>query len=131
MPQINYPVTSPYIRNGGRIINTSTGFTRVAAPMQSIYAASKGALETLTLALAPHFASKGVTINAVRPGITATDMNKEMRSTSEGLAQAAVLSAFNRVGTTEDVADVVAFLASEEARWITGQFIDVTGGSRL
>ena len=129
MPQINYPVTSPYIRNGGRIINTSTGFTRVAAPMQSIYAASKGALETLTLALAPHVASKGVTINAVRPGITAT--NKEMRSTSEGLAQAAALSAFNRVGTTEDVADVVAFLASEEARWITGQFIDVTGGSRL
>jgi len=122
---------SPYIRNGGRIINTSTGFTRVAAPMQAIYAASKGALETLTLALAPHFASKGVTINAVRPGITATDMNKEMRSTPEGLAAAAALSAFNRVGTTEDIADVVAFLASEEARWITGHYIDATGGSRL
>ena len=122
---------SPYIRNGGRIVNISTGFTRVAAPMQSIYAASKGAIETLTLALAPHFAAKGVTINAVRPGITATDMNKEMRSTPEGLAQAAALSAFNRVGRTEDVADVVTFLASEEARWITGDFIDVTGGSRL
>ncbi|WP_455662067.1 SDR family NAD(P)-dependent oxidoreductase [Pradoshia sp.] len=122
---------SPFIRNGGRIINTSTGFTRVAAPMQSIYAASKGALETLTLALAPHFASKGVTVNAVRPGITATDMNKEMRSTPEGLAQAAALSAFNRVGTTEDIADIVVFLASEEARWITGHNIDATGGSRL
>ena len=122
---------SPFIRDGGRIINISTGFTRVAAPMQSIYAASKGAVETLTLALAPHFASKGVTINAVRPGITATDMNKEMRSTPEGLAQAAALSAFNRVGTTKDVADVVMFLASEEARWITGHFIDATGGSRL
>jgi len=122
---------SPYMPNGGRIINISTGFTRVAAPMHAIYAASKGALETLTLALAPHFAAKGVTVNAVRPGTTATDMTKEMRSTPEGLAQAAALSAFNRVGTTKDIADIVAFLASEEARWITGDFIDATGGSRL
>ena len=122
---------SPYIRNGGRIINISTGFTRVAAPTHTIYSAAKGAVETLTLALAPYFAPKGVTVNAVRPGITATDMNKEMRSTPEGLAAAASLSAFNRVGTTEDVADVVAFLASEEARWVTGHIMDATGGSRL
>ncbi|PWU70411.1 SDR family NAD(P)-dependent oxidoreductase [Gracilibacillus dipsosauri] len=122
---------SPFLRNGGRIINISTGFTRVAAPMNTIYAASKGAIDTLTLALAPHFASKGVTVNAVAPGITATDMNKEMRSTPEGLAQAAAFSAFSRVGTTDDVADIVAFIASEEARWITGQVIDASGGSRL
>ena len=122
---------SPYLRNGGRIINISSGFTRVAAPSHTIYSAAKGAVETLTLALAPHYAAKGVTVNAVRPGITATDMNKEMRSSPEGLAGAAALSAFNRVGTTEDVADVVAFLASEEARWVTGHIMDATGGSRL
>ena len=122
---------SPFIREGGRIINISTGFTRVAAPTHTIYSAAKGAVETLTLALAPHFAAKGVTVNAVRPGITATDMNKEMRSTPEGLAGAAALSSFNRVGTTEDVADVVAFLASREARWVTGHIMDATGGSRL
>nr|WP_256253318.1 SDR family oxidoreductase [Paenibacillus sp. UNC496MF] len=104
---------------------------RVAGPMHTIYPTSKGAVETLTLALAPHFASKGITVNAIRPGITATDMNKDMLATPEGLAGAASMSAFGRGGTTEDVADVVAFVASEEARWITGQFIDATGGTRL
>ena len=122
---------SPFIREGGRIINISTGFTRVAGPMHTIYSASKGAIDTLTLALAPHFASRGITINAVAPGITATDMNVDMLATPEGRAGAAALSAFSRVGTTEDVADVVAFIASEEARWITGQVIDASGGSRL
>ena len=87
---------SPFIRDGGRIINISSGITRVADPSRSVYAASKGAIESLTLSLAPYFASKGVTVNAVRPGITATDMNTEMRSTPEGLAGAAAVSAFNR-----------------------------------
>ena len=122
---------SPFIRNDGRIINISTGFTRVAAPSHTIYATSKGALETLTLALAPHFAAKGITVNAVRPGTTATDMNKDWLAIPEAHAQAAAMSAFGRVGITEDVADVVVFVASEEARWITGQFIDANGGSRL
>jgi 3-oxoacyl-[acyl-carrier protein] reductase len=124
-------VASAFIRNGGRIINISTGFTRVAAPSHTIYAASKGAIETLTLALAPHFAAKGITVNAIRPGTTATDMNKDWLAIPEAHAEAAAMSAFGRVGNTKDVADVVAFVASEEARWITGQFIDATGGSRL
>ncbi|MGG3456801.1 SDR family NAD(P)-dependent oxidoreductase [Paenibacillus rhizolycopersici] len=122
---------SPFMRNGGRIINISTGFTRVAGPMQTIYSASKGGVETLTLALAPHFAAKGITVNAVRPGVTATDMNKDWLAIPESHAEAASMSAFGRVGTTKDVADIVAFLASEEARWVTGQFIDATGGTRL
>ncbi|MHA2858129.1 SDR family NAD(P)-dependent oxidoreductase [Paenibacillus lautus] len=121
----------PFIRNGGRIINISTGFTRVAGPTHSIYSASKGAIETLTLALAPLYAAKGITVNAVRPGTTATDMNKDWLANPEAHAEAASMSAFGRVGTTKDVADVVAFVASEEARWITGQFIDATGGTRL
>ena len=122
---------SPFIRNSGRIINISTGFTRVAGPTHTIYSASKGAIETLTLALAPLFGSKGITVNAVRPGTTATDMNKDWLSSPEAQAQVASMSAFGRVGTTEDVADVVVFVASEEARWITGQFIDATGGTML
>ncbi|MCK8487077.1 SDR family oxidoreductase [Paenibacillus sp. MBLB2552] len=130
-PYFLIQAASPFIRNGGRIINISTGFTRVAGPMQTIYSASKGAVETLTLALAPHFAAKGITVNAVRPGVTATDMNKDWLALPEAHAEAASMSAFGRVGTTEDVADIVAFIASEEARWVTGQFIDATGGTRL
>ncbi|WP_279538821.1 SDR family oxidoreductase [Paenibacillus agricola] len=61
----------------------------------------------------------------------ATDMNKDWLAIPEAHAQAASMSAFGRVGTTKDIADVVAFVASEEARWITGQFIDATGGTRL
>jgi len=101
------------------------------APYFLTQAASKGAIETLTLALAPHFASKRITVNAVRPGVTATDMNKDWLADPEIYAGASSMSAFGRIGTTKDVADIVVFLSSEEARWITGQFVDATGGSRL
>ncbi|MFE5321921.1 SDR family NAD(P)-dependent oxidoreductase, partial [Paenibacillus sp. NPDC056579] len=122
---------SPFIRNGGRIINISTGFTRVAGPTHSAYSAAKGAIETLSLALAPHFGSRGITVNAVRPGTTDTDMNKDWLAIPEAHAAAAAMTAFGRVGTTKDVADVIVYVASEEARWITGQYIDATGGTRL
>ncbi|WJH31063.1 SDR family oxidoreductase [Paenibacillus sp. CC-CFT742] len=81
--------------------------------------------------MAPHFAAKGITVNAVRPGVTATDMNKDWLADPAVYAVAASKSALGRIGTTEDVADIVVFLASEEARWITGQFIDATGGFQL
>jgi NAD(P)-dependent dehydrogenase (short-subunit alcohol dehydrogenase family) len=119
------------IRNNGRIINISTGFTRIAAPTHPAYAASKGALETLTLALAPEFAARGITVNAVLPGVTETDMNAEWLASPEARAGAEALSVFSRVGRAEDVADVIAFLASHDARWTTGQMIDATGGARI
>lgn len=118
------------IRNDGRIINVSTGFTRVAAPTHPAYAASKGALETLTLALAPDFASRGITVNAVMPGVTETDMNAEWLAT-DARAGAEAMSVFSRVGQPADVADVIAFVASNDARWTTGQSIDATGGARI
>lgn len=120
-----------HIRDNGRIINISTGFTRIAAPTHPAYAASKGALETLTLALAPEFASRGITVNAVLPGVTETDMNAEWLASPDARAGAEALSVFSRVGRAEDVADVILFLASHEARWTTGQMIDATGGARI
>ncbi len=120
-----------HIRDNGRIINISTGFTRVAAPTHPAYAASKGAIETLTLALAPAFGPRGVTVNAVMPGVTETDMNAAWITVPEARAGAEAMSVFSRVGQPADVADVVTFLASHEARWMTGQVLDATGGTRL
>lgn len=120
-----------HIRDNGRIINISTGFTRVAAPTHPAYAASKGAVETLTLALAPEFGRRGITVNTVMPGVTETAMNASWITIPEARAQAEALSVFSRVGQPNDVADIIAFLASDEARWTTGQVIDATGGTRL
>lgn len=120
-----------HIRDNGRIINVSTGFTRIAAPSHPAYAASKGALETLALALAPEFAPRGITVNTVMPGVTDTDMNAAWLAIPEARAGAEAASVFSRVGQPADVADVIAFLASHEARWTTGQVIDATGGARI
>lgn len=120
-----------HIRDNGRIINISTGFTRVAAPTHPAYAASKGALETLTLALAPEFGRRGITVNAVMPGVTETDMNAEWITIPEARAGAEAMSVFSRVGQVADVADIIAFVASNDARWTTGQALDATGGARL
>lgn len=124
-------ILADHIRDNGRIINISTGFTRVAAPTHPAYAASKGALETLTLALAPEFGPRGITVNAVMPGFTETDMNAAWMAVPEARAGAEAVSVFSRVGQPADVADIIAFVASNEARWTTGQMIDATGGARL
>jgi len=120
-----------HIRDNGRIINVSTGFTRIAAPTHPAYAASKGALDTLSLALAPAFAQRGITVNAVMPGVTETDMNAAWLADPDARAGAEGMSVFSRVGTPADVADVITFLASNDSRWTTGQVIDATGGARI
>ncbi len=120
-----------HIRDHGRIINVSTGFTRIAAPTHPLYAASKGALETLTLALAPEFGRRGITVNTVMPGVTDTDMNADWLAGAEARAGAEAMSVFSRVGQPADVADIIALVASNEARWATGQVFDATGGARI
>ncbi|MEU7295745.1 SDR family oxidoreductase [Streptomyces exfoliatus] len=118
------------LRDGGRIINISSGVTKVAFPGMTSYAASKGAVEVLTLTLAQTLGSRGITVNAVSPGTIETDIHPWMADAA-AKAHAAGFSVFDRVGQPEDVADVVGFLASDDARWITGQNIDASGGSGL
>ncbi|MBC3840803.1 SDR family oxidoreductase [Streptacidiphilus sp. 4-A2] len=118
------------LRDGGRIINISSGVTRIAIPHISAYAMTKGALETLTLALAEQLGPRGITVNSVAPGFTFTEINPTLQN-QQVLAAAASASAFNRVGRPSDIADVVAFVAGDDARWVTGQCLDATGGAHL
>jgi NAD(P)-dependent dehydrogenase (short-subunit alcohol dehydrogenase family) len=120
----------PLLRDGGRIVNISSMGTRAAYPEMSVYAPAKAGLEALTLLLASDLGARGITVNAVLPGATATDMNTRARDPdiSRTIAQTIALG---RVGQPEDIADIVAFLASHEGRWVTGQSIDATGGQRL
>lgn len=122
--------TLPFLRDQGRIVNISSMGTRAAYPEMSVYAPAKAGLEALTLLLAGELGERGITINAVLPGATATDLNARARDPEQSKLIAKTI-ALGRVGQPDDIADIVAFLASNEGRWITGQSIDATGGQRL
>lgn len=120
------------LRDNGRVINISSGVTRIAAPSMVTYSMTKGALNTLTLTLAKQLGARGITVNAVAPGIVDVDSNAAwLRDDPEQLAFWGSFSPFGRVGQPADIADVVAFLASPDSRWVTGQYIDATGGAHL
>ena len=119
-----------HMRRGGRIVNVSSMGTRAAYPVMAIYAPAKAGLEALTLLLAAHLGPRGITVNAVLPGATATDFHPGA-SHPEQSKEIAKSIALGRVGQPEDIADVIAFLASERGRWVTGQKIDTSGGQRI
>ncbi|MGD8504106.1 MAG: SDR family oxidoreductase [Syntrophobacterales bacterium] len=116
-----------HMREGGRIINLSSTVTRLMLPSYGIYSASKGAVEQITRVLAKELGERGITVNAVSPGPTDTELFRAGK-TDEQITTMAQMAAFGRLGQVEDIADVVAFLASEEARWISGQNIRANGG---
>ena len=120
-------VIRPFMRaRFGRIVNVSSVVAQMGNPGQTNYAASKGGIEALTRSLAQEVGSRGITVNAVAPGFIETDMT---RSLSEGVAS--LLRAripLGRLGSVDDVARTVRFLASEDAAYITGQVIHVNGG---
>ncbi|NUR43833.1 MAG: SDR family oxidoreductase [Streptomyces sp.] len=119
------------LRDGGRVINISSGLARTAAmPNNMAYAMTKGALDVFSRDLSKVLGPRSITVNSVAPGIIATDNTHELlHASEEAWAQAAAYSALGRVGEPADVADVVAFLASDAGRWVTGSWVDATGGS--
>jgi len=111
------------LRDGGRIIVITTGGVKMLIPGNALYLGSKGALDQFVRTAAQEVGKRNITVNAVLPGYTDTDLLPE-----RDRKVAAGASPFKRVGEPEDIADVVAFLASSEARWITGQEIGAGGG---
>lgn len=121
----------PLLRDGGRVINVSSGVTRVAFPDAIAYAMTKGAVDVLTRTLAKSLGERDITVNAVLPGVVDTDKNATWLSNVDAVRAVSAETALHRPGVPADVADVVAFLASDDSRWVTAALIDTTGGYRL
>lgn len=121
----------PRLRTGGRIINISSMVTQAAYPGCLAYAMSKAALNAMTLSLATELGPRGITVNGVAPGATDTELTGPLLSDPATVTALENSAALGRIGKPEDIADVVAFLASDDARWVTGQLIEASGGTHL
>ncbi len=111
---------------GGRIINIASALAYRPIPTSSVYSASKAAVVTLTHAFAKELGPRGITVNAVAPGVIRTDMTESILV--ERGAQILAMTPLARIGETDDIAGIVTFLASPEAGWITGRTIIADGG---
>jgi len=122
----------PILNDGGRIVNISTGLARFTTPGFAVYASLKGAIETLTKYMAKELGSRGIAVNVVAPGAIETDFGGGMvRDNAQMNQHIAQTTALGRVGVPDDIGGVVAFLCTEEARWINAQRIEVSGGVNL
>jgi NAD(P)-dependent dehydrogenase (short-subunit alcohol dehydrogenase family) len=120
------------INNGGRIVNLSTGLARFSMPGMSAYASMKGAIETLTKYMAKELGARGIAVNVVAPGAIETDFGGgTVRDNPHVNEHIAGITALGRVGHADDIGGVVAFLCTEDAKWINAQRIEVSGGMNL
>lgn len=119
----------PLMNDGGGVVNVSSGLTRVSAPGSSAYASMKSAVETFTRYLAKELGPQGIRANVIAPGAVMTDFgNAHLRSNPELQQYISNLTALGRPGVAEDIGGVAAFLCTEDARWVNGQRIEVSGG---
>jgi NAD(P)-dependent dehydrogenase (short-subunit alcohol dehydrogenase family) len=119
----------PILNNGGGIVNVSSGLTRVSFPGSSPYACMKGAVEVFTRYLAKELGAKGIRANVIAPGAVTTEFNgAHLRKNEQLMASVSSITALGRPGVAEDIGGVVAFLCTEDARWVNGQRIEVSGG---
>ncbi|WP_142684900.1 SDR family oxidoreductase [Chitinophaga polysaccharea] len=115
------------LANNGSVINFSTSVNRIMLPAYATYVATKAAVEQLTRVFSKEVGARGINVNSVSPGPTDTELFTNGKS-EELIARLASLSAFNRIGEPHDIARVVVFLASDDAKWINAQNIGVNGG---
>lgn len=121
----------PFLNDGGSIINLSSGLTRFSNDGYAAYASMKGAIDTLTKYMAKEFSAKKIRVNVIAPGAIETDFGGGVRDNQELNAMIANQTALGRVGLPEDIGSVVAFLVSDEAKWINAQRIEVSGGIHI
>ena len=116
-----------HLKQGGRIINITSGIVRARVAGSAVYAGSKAAVEAFTRCVAAELGPRGITVNSLAPGPTESDM---LQTSVPAPVQKALVAQtpFGRLGTPQDIADAVAFLASDDARWITGEVIGANGG---
>ncbi len=122
----------PLLNNGGGIVNVSTGLTRFTSPFYAAYASMKGGIEVLTRYLAQELGKRGIRVNMVAPGAIETDFGGGMvRDNPEVNKHIAGTTALGRVGRPDDIGSVVAFLCTEDAKWVNAQRIEASGGMNL
>lgn len=123
----------PHLNDNGSIVNISSGTTRFANPGYSLYASLKGAVEVFTRYLAKEVGARGIRANVVAPGPVETDFNNAIirNAPPERRNMMMGMTALGRLGQPDDIGSVVAFICSDDAKWITGQRIEVSGGINL
>lgn len=122
----------PLLADGGRIVNFSSGLTRVSFPGFSAYSAAKGAVETLTVYMAKELGSRGITANTVAPGAIETDfLGGAVRDMADLNKQFAGMTALGRVGLPDDIGPMIASLLGPDNRWVNAQRIEVSGGQTI
>lgn len=122
----------PALADGGRILNVSTGLTRFAAPGMAVYAAVKSAVETFTVYLAQDLGARGIAVNVIAPGATATDFGGgAVRDDERYRAVVLPTVAMGRIGEPDDIGAAVAAILDPRMAWVTGQRIEASGGQRL
>lgn len=122
----------PRLRDGGHVVLLSTGLTRFTMAEYAAYSASKGAIDVLAKCLAKELGPRGIAVNALAPGAVDTDFNAHwLRDNPQAQAHLRSLTAMDRVAGPQEIADVIAWLASKDSRWITGQRIEASGGQSL
>ena len=122
----------PLLADGGRIVNFSSGLTRVSYPGFSAYAAAKAAVEMLSVYMARELGGHGITVNTVAPGAIETDFGGGLVRDNAGVnARFAAMTALGRVGVPDDIGPMIASLLRDDNRWVTAQRIEVSGGQTI